>query len=456
MKRRSFIKKSLLAAPVLAGGASWLAACSKPNLLPGAGQNVVVIGAGIAGIYAAQLLLDEGYEVLVLEASDRWGGRIASLENFTDFEVELGAEYVHGTNSEWHRLLVKAGAMLQNDAPLPIFYQYGNQLLTEKQANLNADCKRAFDFIDETEIYSGQDKTVKTAADAEGVPATVRHLVNAQTGNEWGTSYNRLSMLGIAEENKLWSAGNADFRLIGSTFSREIEDLFPEALTKIQLNSPVKSIDYQSNRVKVTTQNGDDHFCNYALVTVPLTVLKDGDITFLPALLTPRVNALQRIGMGAGMKIVLKFSSAFWGATTGYVYAAGPAPLYWHTSLGRGGNDHILTAFVMGEKAEQLAAIGEAAAVKALVDDLDTLYAGAATTAFQKAHVLDWGKKPFIRGAYSYPLVGGGISKRQTIAAPLSNRVFFAGEATHTEGHNSTVHGAMEMAKRAVEEILAL
>ena len=69
--------------------------------------------------------------------------------------------------------------------------------------------------------------------------------------------------------------------------------------------------------------------------------------------------------------------------------------------------------------------------------------------------IARWVNDPLVRGAYSFPAVGSGPGDRQQLAAPLSDRVFFAGEATHTEGEPSTVHGALETGWRAAEEVIA-
>ncbi|MBU6325799.1 MAG: FAD-dependent oxidoreductase, partial [Bacteroidetes bacterium] len=96
----------------------------------------------------------------------------------------------------------------------------------------------------------------------------------------------------------------------------------------------------------------------------------------------------------------------------------------------------------------------EAEVFKACVDDLERLYPGQAKNTFLGGLLTDWLQIPFIEGAYSFPLSGDGISYRKALAEPMDNRLFFAGEATHYEGHSATVHGALETAFRAVKELL--
>jgi len=448
MKRRTFLKTT----PVIFLSPLVLSACSGDYLQPGIGKKVVVVGAGLAGIYAGHLLLQKGFEVEILEASEQWGGRIRNLEGFADFAVELGAEEVHGEKSEWYKLVKKTPGLSFADVEDQDFYWLDNGLKTEAQIKADADGTKALNFVENAAVYSGADKTVLQHLDNQNIAQRVRHFVNAQIGNEYGTSNDRLSIQGIAEENDLWNAGEQNFLVANRTFKQVMETHFSDAIAKTVLNTPVQSIDYSGSKVHVMNSIGTMHEADYVVVTVPLPVLRDGDIVFSPALPNDKTAAMQKIGMGSGMKIILKFSDRFWAMDTGSIYGAGSVPEYWHTSNGRGSTP-LLTAFVMGEKAEQLSALGNAA-VQSVLADLDSMYVGAATGKFVDAYIMDWSKMPFVRGAYSFPVVGGGIVQRQKLAQSVSGKIFFAGEATHTEGHSGTAHGALDTAIRVVKEIV--
>ncbi len=448
MKRRTFLKSTplIFLSPII------MSACEGEDIMPGVGKKVIVVGAGLAGIYAAHMLLQKGFEVEILEASDRWGGRIRVLDGFADFAVELGAEEVHGEKSEWYKLVKKTPGLSFADVDDQGFYWLDNGLKTETQIKADADGAKALSFVENAQAYSGQDKTVLQHADAQNIPQRVRHFVNAQLGNEFGTSNDHLSIKGIAEEDNVWTAGDQNLIVANRSYKQVMETHFSDAIAKTVLNTPVKSIDYSASKVKVADANGALHEADFVVVTVPLPVLRDGDIVFSPSLPSDKTAAMQKIGMGAGMKIILKFNDRFWAADTGSIYGAGPVPEYWYTANGRG-TTPVLTAFVMGEKAEQLSALGNAA-VQTVLADLDAMYGGAASGKFVEAHIMDWRKMPFVRGAYSFPVVGGGIIQRQKLAESVSGKVFFAGEATHTEGHSGTMHGALETAARAVVEIV--
>lgn len=451
MKRRDFIKTL----PTLAISPALLAnSCSADDPMPGVGKKVIIVGAGLAGIHAGWLLLQKGFEVVILEASDRWGGRIRVLEGFADFPVELGAEEIHGDESDWYKLVKKTPGLRFAEGDDSDYYWLDNSLKTETQFRADADGGKAYNFVQNASQYSGADKTVLQHLDAQGIAQRVRHYANARLGNEYGTSNDRLSIKGIAEEDGLWTAGDKDVLVANRSYKQVMEAHFQTVLGKIMLNTVVKAIDFAQTKVKVADMAGGEHEADYVLLTVPLTVLRDGDIQFTPALPSEKTDTFQKIGMGAGMKIVLKFSQRFWAADTGSIYGAGIVPEYWYTSAGRGATP-VLTAFVMGEKAEQLGALGADGAVQAVLADLDGMYgSSAASSRWLDAHVMDWAKMPYVRGAYSYPIVGGGIAQREKLAAPVAGKLFFAGEATNAQGHSGTMHGAYESAARAVKEII--
>ena len=179
--------------------------------------------------------------------------------------------------------------------------------------------------------------------------------------------------------------------------------------------------------------------------------MKSNDIEFTPSLPQEKIEAFSKIGMDAGMKVFLKFSTKFFDQNIvgGSVCAA-----YADDSVGKAQEDNVLLAFIMGEQAEFLTSLGSDAAItNALLQELDTMYNGQATTSFIASYVQNWTTNPFIKGAYSYSTVGMGDA-RGIAAQSLDNKLFFAGEAMNLNGHHQTVQGAIETGYREVNNIL--
>jgi monoamine oxidase len=164
---------------------------------------------------------------------------------------------------------------------------------------------------------------------------------------------------------------------------------------------------------------------------------------------------MNAIGMDPGMKIVLKFRHRFWDERMYFLHTDGFLPQYWATGNGKSEDNRLLTAFLGGARAEALGAMGVDPLEFAL-GELDEIFRPRlASRSFEDGFVADWGADPHVRGLYSYPTIHTTERDRVVLAAPLDNKVFFAGEATDTAGHSGTVHGAMETGRRAAEEILA-
>lgn len=458
MNRRELLRQLAFGIPAGLIFPSLLTSCKDENLLPYTTYKgkVIIIGAGVSGLYAAYLLKQQGVDVSILEADMLHGGRIRPLRGFADFTVELGAEEVHGSRSVFYDLVRSLNAEFINDNTNDYIQIDGALKKLSDLEDSDSDIKTILELSRKMDEYNGGDLTADQYAQQQGYAQRVLALYEALFGTEYGTSNDRLGMQGVAAAERLWSSGDQNFMLKNQDILSLLEQRFTDVTGLIRYGIQVQSVLYNnSSTIALVDQNGATYTCDKLIVTVPLTVLRDGDISFSPPLDSTRRDALQRIGMGAGMKIILKFSSRFWPDDTGTIYSQGHVPEYWVTGLGgRSASNNILTAFVHGRYAEDLLAMGQTNMINTILAELDVLYgAGAATNSFVASHVMNWGAQPFIRGTYSYPKPGSD-GARETIAQPIDNRIFFAGEHTHTGGHFATVHGAMETGFRAVRELL--
>jgi monoamine oxidase len=471
MKRRKFLRQIGYSLPIALSLPNLMASCGGeeddgiPNVDRFKKYQVIIIGAGASGLYAGWYLQSRGFKVTVLEASGQIGGRIRSLNDFADFKIELGAEEIHGDLTEWYKIVQQAGASLLNQSTTDYFafkQDLSNPaealLKTEVQANQYNDFINSIAFVENASSYSGPDISVEQHFNSTGISWNLKGVVNGMLGNEYGTSDAYLSIKGLAEEDALWSAGDENYTLKDKSFSEILETKFGPVLDNVVKNTQVKTVNHQGEKIILTDQTGKTWEADRVIVTVPLTVLKSGDISFTPSLPSAKQDAIDSIGMGAGMKVIFKFSQPFWedlltedlGAIIGY----NQVPQLWATSAGRG-NIPVLTALIMGDRAEQYSSMGNDAK-NSLLFELDNIFGGTfASNAILNDGVFiqDWKKEPFIKGAYSFPKVGGGLAFRQVLASPIDDRLFFAGEATHYEGHSATVHGAIETAIRAIEEL---
>lgn len=453
MDRKHFLKLLALGGllPVVLPG------CRRYGPVEEYGGKVIIIGAGAAGLYAASLLRSAGATVDVFEASDKVGGRIRELADFSDFPIELGAEEVHGQKSIWYDIVCDSGAKFVRGSEEDVFFVNGERL-TEADMDDDADYQDLLRLIDELDGYSGAEQSIEAYLQQQGVPGRLLPLANALLGNEHGSSNSRVSVLGVAQEDALWTAGNKNFLLKDRSFLSILQEKFADVVADVHLNSLAIRVDYAGDTVSVLVVDSGGsavYEADKVIVTCSVAALKAGLIQFVPGLPYTKEQAMAKIGMADGMKVILKFSSQFWPDDTGSIYGSGIVPEFWVTSGGGRSSDHVLTAFVNGENATTLAALG-AGMVAEICGELDTIFGGTvATDALVDSHVENWKADPHTLGTYSYPMEGGGPTARRELAAPIGDKVYFAGEATHYEGHAGTVHGALESAYRAVEELVS-
>jgi lysine-specific histone demethylase 1B len=441
MNRRQFIKQStLLSIGGLLIPSALLAACRKETLFEDVTYDgkVIIIGAGAAGLYAAYMLKSKGIDFQLLEASSTYGGRLGKLTGFANFPIDTGAQWLHGKNSILGDLIKKSKTNITLDDSETKFW-FNNQLIDALPQNTN--------------IFEGEelpDISYEAYALQNGLGNEYKYIIENIAGDQ-GAAASRLSVYGNNKDEENWASGDDDFKFEETYFDLIDKQIASQVKDQILVNTIITKIDYSQSEIILTDSNNNTFNANKVIITVPISILKSGDIQFIPALPIEKTTAFSKIGMDAGMKVFLKFSNRFFDQNIigGAVCAA-----YADDSIGKAQNDNILLAFIMGEQAEYLTSLGSDAAItSALIQELDIMYNGQASASFIASHVENWTTNPFVKGAYSYSTIGMGDA-RKIASESLSEKLYFAGEAMNTNGHHQTVHGAVETGYREVINIL--
>jgi lysine-specific histone demethylase 1B len=441
MNRRQFIKQStLLSIGGLLIPSALLAACRKETLFEDVTYDgkVIIIGAGAAGLYAAYMLKSKGIDFQLLEASSTYGGRLGKLTGFANFPIDTGAQWLHGKNSILGDLIKKSKTNITLDDSETKFW-FNNQLIDALPQNTN--------------IFEGEelpDISYEAYALQNGLGNEYKYIIENIAGDQ-GAAASRLSVYGNNKDEENWASGDDDFKFEETYFDLIDKQIASQVKDQILVNTIITKIDYSQSEIILTDSNNNTFNANKVIITVPISILKSGDIQFIPALPIEKTTAFSKIGMDAGMKVFLKFSNRFFDQNIigGAVCAA-----YADDSIGKAQNDNILLAFIMGEQAEYLTSLGSDAAItSALIQELDIMYNGQASASFIASHVENWTTNPYVKGAYSYSTIGMGDA-RKIASQALSEKLYFAGEAMNTNGHHQTVHGAVETGYREVINIL--
>jgi|CZKY01.1.fsa_nt_gi monoamine oxidase len=433
---------------------------------------VVVIGAGVAGLACAHALCEAGLRVTILEARSRVGGRIWTVyPSLTNAPVELGAEFIHGLPREVWQIVERAG--------LQTHELTGNRWRLE-QARL-APMSGSWDLIDS--IFRRIDESAPDQSFQDflehacgDLPQHTRIEAAAYVESFHACNASRISAHALAR----WHRSDREIQgHQGFRFPKGYEGLVralvaaskPDLLT-VRLNTVVTEITWNPGTVEVTAKSPEQQHASIraeaAVITLPLGVLQaplgtSGAVCFRPEL-TERAAALKQLEMGAAIRLVLCFRHCFW---TDPKLVRSPMPdmsflssseeLFptWWSSVFAG--TAMLTGWSGGVRAEQLSGLGTAALMERGLEALQHVFGIPLETLrdlVQESFVHDWQSDPYCRGAYSYALAGGREAARR-LAAPVGNTLFFAGEATDCSGHNGTVHGAIASGQRAATELLS-
>lgn len=446
-----------------------LASCSKNDPGPEVpfDGNVVVIGAGAAGLYAADILNAKGIKVTVLEAGAQMGGRIRSLRNQTelinisaaDFPVELGAEVVYGTDSIWGTNLKNFKVNVNElDGIATDQYIMDSIAKTFAEWEVDGDFTTAQNFVNSLPNYSGGNVSVAQAA---GVAARAANLINSQVGNRFGSNSELVGASGVAESLKLIAHDQKPFVLKTNPMQDFLVFRFDQVRNLVQLNTPVSSINYSSDPIVITDANGGQLEASKVIVTVPLAILKSGNIAFAPALPASFTGAMGKFGMDHSIRVVIDFKKNFWGDSTGHIWGGENFPDCFSSGLGRSEFNQTLSITINGPKAAALSTQGQDM-VTTILNELDTIYDGQATQFVRRdlntnqvlSIIQDWGKEEYIQGGISYPLVGATQADRESLTQVIGDKLFFAGEATDISGNSGTINGALASAERVAEQVV--
>lgn len=416
---------------------------------------ILIVGAGAAGLYVADLLMEKGLNVTVLEASERIGGRILSVRGVTDFPVELGADTIKTEES----LLLKVTSGLNlNVSDLAagrenLFYLNG-QIKSAGEWATDASFAAAQHFVSNPPFSDNTDQTILQAIQEAGLSSDTYLILESQLGDQLGSDNNRISISGVKGSLNL-PTNSKSLALANNPLQDILFSRFSKVLDHIQYSTKVLSIDYSGEEISIVTNNGN-LTANKVVLTVPVSIIKRGDVNFIPALPDDKLQALNRMGMDGAMKMMLKFNRNFWGQATYKIFGGELIPVYEGAGAVKSTTNRTLIATAFGSEAEALTGLNDEEIKARLIAELDAMFDGNASTnnelnAFIKK---DWSADENIRGGYSYPLPGGSNNDRIVFSAPVQDKLYFAGEAANVNGNYGTVHGALESAAKTAQEII--
>ena len=340
--------------------------------------NVIIVGAGAAGLAAAKKLEEKGIGYQILETTDKVGGRIQKNENFADFPIDLGAEWIHEDKSILNYLI--------------------NQ--PENEPNI------------ETILYQ---------------PMNVQQVVGntiSQIPNQDMIDYYADYITEYKFKNTTW------YDYIDENFAQNIEQ-------NIIYNSKVTTVDYTGNKVVLTTENGTEYQADKVILTISVGVLKSNAISFNPPLSLEKTTAIQDVEFLPGFKLFMKFSDQFYPDVITCETSSGEKT-YYDVAYGKESEDHVLGLLSTGTSAEEYYTLGSSdEIVTSVLKELDTYYNGLASQNYVNSYLYkDWSQQAHVQGTWT----SDAEASSNTLNTSIDDKVYFAGE-TYNEYGISQVNG---------------
>ena len=227
----------------------------------------------------------------------------------------------------------------------------------------------------------------------------------------------------------------------------------PSVRDKINYGKIIQSIDYSGDAVVVNT--ADEQFtADRVILTVPVKMLQNGAIDFIPALPGNKADAIANVTVWDGCKAFIEFSEKFYPTFVGFNIQPETAgqKLYYDASYGQNTSQHILGLFAVGTGTLPYVELSDSALIDYMLAELDEIFDRKASATYVKHLFQNWNAEPFANGAY---VVDHENWRRvRTLGESVNNKLYFAGDAYTTGDDWSSVHTAARSAIRAVNEML--
>jgi len=401
---------------------------------------IVVVGAGAAGIGVAMRLAAARVSFAVLEARGRVGGRAYTIAD-APFPLDLGCGWLHSADrNPWTRIAAEAGFTIDRTLPAWGTQSFDLGFSAEDQDAFALASRR---FHDRFEAIGTNDADC-SAAELLEADCRFNPLLNAVSSYVNGVELNLVS---VQDSNRYADTG-VNWRVAegyGTVIAAQAAGL------PIRLNCPVMLIDHRKKRLSIETALGTV-MADAVIVTVPTPLIAAQGIRFRPEL-TDKVAAASVLPLGLADKLVMTVEAPELLPMDGHLIGnsnKSATGSYHLRPFGR----PLIEGFFGGRLAHELEAAGPGAFFDFAVAELVELFGSGIRACLLPLVETGWGRDSFARGSYSYALPGHADA-RATLATPLDGRVFFAGEACSRHDF-TTAHGAYQTGIEAADEAIAL
>jgi len=422
---------------------------------------ILVVGAGISGLGAAKDLHDSGYEVTVLEARNKIGGRI-DTDRSLGFPLERGASWIHSNKLENNRLMSIKEELGLKTYISPLSAYDGVRLFDKngKVINLQEGDLEKIEFriglvayiasyIRPSETLEGVINFLKRIGLLSFAPNAVLQAIHQTLELSAGEDSKNMPIGVLVAETEYIENAGVDEEVFGG-FDQITDHL--SINLDIKLNTPVTKIDYSSKKIKVFSSK-QVYVADAVVVTVPLGVLQKNLIEFVPELPEKKKDAVKNINLGNVNKVIFKFPYSFWGDDKMFFIEREDRHAFstWFNNEVMV-NEPVIYSIISGDYSREIEKKSDEYIIEEAMKPLKIVY-GEDIPKPESFLITRWGLEPYILGTYSAPGHNQDDLKLRTeLANPIQNKIFFAGEATSVNEYGFA-HAALNTGLREAAKI---
>jgi polyamine oxidase len=443
-----------------------------PGGVAGPVERVVVVGAGISGLTIASALTRAGVECVVLEARDRIGGRLHTVD-LAGSPVDLGGSWIHMPGGNPMSAFARqVGVPRRSADPVPEMAGFDcaeGRRLSDDEARVvlslydevfpEATARLAAELGPDASAADGIEAFVAVAGLPPGPARRARQMLYGAIEAESADRAERQSLRWMW--NELEYEGNYFGDVPVGGYRRLVNAM--AAGVDVRLGVPVTEVAVAAGGVRVRAADGRSEEGSHVVVTVPLGVLKRGALRFSPGLPPDRLAAIGRLGFGRFEKVALRFEEPFWRAA-GFphlvIFPRDPGEwIVWVMGLDAFGAGPVLVFFVFHSDANRImgtsrdgTGAGQDGAVRWALGLLGEAI-GAPCPEPVEVAVTSWGTDPYTSGAYTHIPPEASPADADLLGEPVGGRLLFAGEHTQS-ARLAYADGAMTSGIREAKRLL--
>jgi monoamine oxidase len=454
----------------------------RPRPDAGARWRVVVVGAGFAGLTAALDLVSAGWDVVVLEARDRVGGRVHTLRApFSGgLHAETGGESIDDDHADLLAMVARFGLKTEHRPADKeaggVVFAGGRRVptstyLSAQDGKVVDDYLRFGDALDalgegvdpahpeRAERAEELDRTdLGSFISAQHLVPPAELLVRAEQRGEFNAEPGQVSLLFAAQQSAAGAesrVGGAETMRIAGGNSLLTEAMAAELGSRLRPSSPVTAVDWDRGGVRVTTGGGRSVDAAWLVVATPFMPLRS--VRFTPSLPAGLAGAVAGLRLGSAAKVVTEYRQRFWvgpdGTGTGFTVTDLPYGIGWESTdsyLSDPGSPGILAQFITGTAAARAAALSDAERIADFGAQLDQVWPEGPGVKSPNAATVAWANEPYSGGGYAVWEPGQMMKLWEPIRSGMGP-IRFAGE--HTEGRAGYMDSAVRSGHRVAAEI---